>query len=179
MRPSGRRILPCDVRWSTRTKCASAPDRRSQSAMGRVAGFAWCRPTPSWWTPFAQCHTVAQATKFSRGAAASDCPPGPRPGGPQRGSRKRDCRRAATGTGVKGPASRWLQPGVTVVMPIKETTVITARPSLGGNTETHLTPARGTIGRHLLSILMLSFKKRRLPRYPEGYWHMSVTVMTG
>ena len=63
---------------------------------------------------FAQCHTVAQATKFSRGAGASDCPPGPRPGGPQRGSRKRDCRRAATGTGVKGPASRWLQPGVNV-----------------------------------------------------------------
>ena len=66
MRPSGRRILPCDVRWSTRTKCAPARNRRSQSAMGRAAGFAWCRPTPSWWTPFAQCHTVAQATKFSR-----------------------------------------------------------------------------------------------------------------
>ena len=81
VRPSGRRILLCDVRWSTRTKCAPAPNRRSQSVMGRVAGFAWCRPTPSWWTPFAPCYTVAQATKFSRGAAASDCPPGPRPGG--------------------------------------------------------------------------------------------------
>ena len=93
VRPSGQRILPCDVRWSTRTKCAPAPNRWSQSAMGRATGFAWRRPTPSWWTPFAQCHTVTQATKFSRGAGASDCPPGPRPGGPQKGSRKRDCRR--------------------------------------------------------------------------------------
>ena len=110
VRPSGRRILPCDVRWSTRTKCASAPNRRSQSAMGRAAGFAWCRPTPSWWTPFAQCHTVAQATKFSRGAAASDCPPGPRSGGPQRGSRKRDCRRPLREPASKGQPATGCSP---------------------------------------------------------------------
>ena len=63
-------IYPMRLRISPwlwfRTKCAPARNRRSQSAMGRAAGFAWCRPTPSWWTSFAQCHTVAQATKFSR-----------------------------------------------------------------------------------------------------------------
>ena len=110
VRPSGQRIMPWDVRWSTRTKCAPAPNRWSQSAMGRAAGFAWCRPTPSWWTPFAQCHTVAQATKFSRGAAASDCPPGPRPGGRQRGSRKRDCRRPLREPASKGQPATGCSP---------------------------------------------------------------------
>ena len=40
VRPPGRRIQPCDVRWSTRIKCAPALNRRSQSATGRAAGFA-------------------------------------------------------------------------------------------------------------------------------------------
>ena len=129
VRPSGRRILPCDVRWSTRTKCAPAPNRWSQFAMGRAAGFAWCRPTTSWWAPFVQCHTVAQATKFSRGAAASDCPPGPRPGGAQRGSRKRDCRRP-----LREPASKG-QPLAAALRERQWQTSVQSRPLFGSQAE--------------------------------------------